>query len=235
MNNDKFYIHKEYPKTCAPTDFWSQVKRTVNGVPVSEEQIQMIVDAVLKGLLVKKDDNLLDLCCGNGALTDRLLQHCSAGLGVDFSEYLIEVAKTHFERKPQQEYVLQDVVSFCLEHTATERFTKALCYGAFSYLEDEAASNLLSALRDNFNNITRVFIGNYPDRSKIFDFYSPEYYYPGIETKADSSIGVWRSQNEFRELAQRCGWHAEFSQMPPQYYAAHYRYDVVLTRLIQQV
>lgn len=235
MKDDKFYIHKEYPKTCAPTDFWSQVKRTVNGVPVSEEQIQMIVDAILQGLLIKKDDELLDLCCGNGALTDRLLQHCSAGLGIDFSEFLIEVAKTHFECKPQQEYILQDVVSFCQEYTATDRFTKALCYGAFSYLDDAAAIKLLTALSDKFKNITRVFIGNYPDRNRIFDFYSPEHYYPGIETKADSAIGVWRNQDEFRQLAQHCGWCAEFSKMPKQYYAAHYRYDVVLTRLTQQV
>lgn len=231
MGDDKFYIHKEYPKTCSPTDFWSQVKRTVNGVPVSEEQIQMIVDAILKGLAFKAEDQLLDLCCGNGALTDRLLQHCSSGLGVDFSEYLIDVAKTHFEKKPQQEYVLQDVVSFCQNYTETQRFTKALCYGAFSYLDDEAAKKLLASLSHNFKNISRIFIGNYPDRDRIFDFYSAEHYYPGIETKADSSIGVWRNKEEFTELAKQCGWRAEFTLMPEHYYAVHYRYDVLLTRI----
>ncbi|MEH8021316.1 class I SAM-dependent methyltransferase [Rheinheimera metallidurans] len=231
MGDDKFHIHKEYPKSCPPTDFWSQVKRTVDGIPVSEAQIQMIVDAILKGLLFEPEDQLLDLCCGNGALTDRLLKYCSASLGVDFSEYLIEVAKTNFEKRPQQEYILQDVVSFCQQHIATERFTKALCYGAFSYLDNENARKLLTALSVNFENITRVFIGNYPDLDKIFNFYSTEHYYPGIETKADSAIGIWRSKEEFSELATQCGWHAEFTKMPEHYYAAHYRYDVVLTRL----
>ena len=36
----KDYIHKEYPKTCDPNDFFGQVKRTVNGQPISEEEIE---------------------------------------------------------------------------------------------------------------------------------------------------------------------------------------------------
>lgn len=231
MSDDKFSFYKEYPKTCAPTDFWGQVKRTVNGVPVSEEQIQLIVDAVLAALSLQNDDVLLDLCCGNGALTDRLLCYCSSGLGVDFSPYLINVAKSNFENLPTREFVLQDIVTFCETCQSKERFTKAFCYGSFSYLDPESAKAFLGALNKKFRNISRVFIGNLPDRDKVFEFFSDKNYFQGIEEKPDSSIGIWRSQSEFQLLAEQCGWHVEFSRMPTNYYAAHYRYDVVLTRL----
>ncbi|MGI2156622.1 methyltransferase domain-containing protein [Shewanella baltica] len=207
------------------------MKRTVNGVPVSEEQIQLIVDAALAGLSLSADDELLDLCCGNGALTDRLLQHCTAGLGVDFSEYLINVANTHFAISPSRQYMLQDVASFCQQYSATMRFTKAICYGSFSYLEADAAMVMLTALHDRFTSIKRVFIGNCPDRDKLFVFFADKNYTDGIEYRADSAIGIWRTEEEFCVLAGQCGWHAEFSRMPTNYYAAHYRYDVVLTRL----
>ncbi len=96
------WIHKEYPKTCQPHDFWSQVKRTVNGVPVGEDQVALIERAITSGLQLKQNDYLLDLCCGNGALSTRIFQRCLGGLGVDFSEYLIDVAKNNFANQQQQ-------------------------------------------------------------------------------------------------------------------------------------
>lgn len=79
MSQRKYAFYKEHPKTCARDDFWSQVKRTVNGKPVSQDQIEMIVDAVISGLSLGMDDRLLDLCCGNGALTRYFFARCSGG------------------------------------------------------------------------------------------------------------------------------------------------------------
>jgi ubiquinone/menaquinone biosynthesis C-methylase UbiE len=102
----KFY--KEYPKTCDPNDFWGQVKRTVNGKPVSQDQIEMIVQVACNTLNLSKNDRLLDLCCGNGALTRYLFDACSGGLGVDFSEYLIGVARKHFIKSSYEDYLLEE-------------------------------------------------------------------------------------------------------------------------------
>ena len=52
------YIHKEYPKTCRPDDFWGQVKRTVHGKPVSQDQIDMIIYAIRNGLSLSHEDIL---------------------------------------------------------------------------------------------------------------------------------------------------------------------------------
>jgi SAM-dependent methyltransferase len=229
MSKDKFSFYKEYPKTCAPDDFWGQVKRTVNGVPVSQDQIDMIVDAVVSELELSKEDCLLDLCCGNGALSTLLFEYCSGGLGVDFSEHLISVANNNFSAPPSKDYILQDVVEFCENPITPHKFSKLVCYGSFSYIEQDKAVKLLHLLKSNFPNLRRIFIGNCPDKVLLPDFFAKREAVPGIENNPDSPIGVWRTQAEFISLAKRCGWEAAIHKMPVQYYSSHYRYDVVLS------
>ena len=74
-NDNKTYLkfdYDEYAKTRAPEDFWGQVRRTVQGVSVSEDQINLIVDTIRSSFDVKPDDTLLDIACGNGALSHLL-------------------------------------------------------------------------------------------------------------------------------------------------------------------
>lgn len=227
------YFYKEYPKTCAPDDFWSQVKRTVNGRPVGEDQIQMIVDAVIGGLQIAGSDFLLDLCCGNGALSDRIFARCQGGVGVDFSDTLISVAEKYFQAPPQRLYRLEDVEAFLQSSDDTTRFTKALCYGSFQYLPHDKAESALDLLRRRFSHIERFFVGNIPDKAKMDVFFKSKNgaYIPGIENDPGSPIGIWRTEAEFADLAARHGWMASFRRMPDSYYGAPYRYDAVLTRL----
>jgi SAM-dependent methyltransferase len=93
--------YKEYPKTLAPDDFWGQVRRTVHGKPITENQIQLIVEAIKNGLDFQKNDCLLDIACGNGALSRRLFHDINEFLGVDNSEYLISVAIANFGAPPK--------------------------------------------------------------------------------------------------------------------------------------
>lgn len=101
-------IYKQYPSAMAPGDFWRQIKRTVNGEPVSDEQISMIVSAIRDALAFSPEDQLLDLACGNGALSQYFFDECENFLGVDVSEILIDVAKRYFEQ-PKRQFVLADV------------------------------------------------------------------------------------------------------------------------------
>ena len=220
--------YNEYAATADPADFWSQVRRTRNGKPVDDAQIEMIVDAVTAALEIKPDDYLLDLCCGNGVLTDRIVRHCRRGLGVDFSDGLIDVAKRHFERPGQQDFLLADVREFA-NRKNEKPFTKALCYGSFMYLTPEAAMDVLSGIRRNAATVSKLLIGNLPDKSRLHDFYYENAYAEGSENDPESPLGMWRSEDEFSELAAATGWDAVFRRMPADFYASHYRFDAVLT------
>ncbi len=221
---------KEYPKTLDPDDFWGQVKRTVHGNPVSEDQIQMIVNAIQSSLGLAKGDSLLDLGCGNGALSHRLFSMISSFLGVDFSNYLISVAKKNFEAPPDFCFEMADAAEYVAKEESPERFTKALCYGCFSYFEKSNAEFILSTLESRFRNISVIFIGNLPDKDRLENFYHTPPKSTGELDDHDSKIGIWRTMDEFYRLASRNGWNARFKTMHESFYAAHYRYDVVLNR-----
>ncbi len=225
------YFYDEHARTCDDEDFWGQVKRTVNGQPVDQHQIDLIVSAICAGLDIQPEDWLLDLCCGNGALSSLIFRRCRGGLGVDLSERLVEVAQRHFEVAGRETYRHGDALAFVAGESATDSFTKALCYGSFCYFSRDESRDFLRNLQRRFPSVTRAYLGNIADLDRIWRFFKPDAYQPGIENDPASPIGVWWSQDQLRDLAAAGGWHAEFFQPPDDFYAAHYRFDAILTRV----
>jgi len=209
------------------------VMRTPFGKPVGQDQVALLVEGVARGLAIEPQDILLDLCCGNGAITDPLFARCRGGVGVDFTPYLIEVAKTNFEKPPERLYRLGDVLDYVETTEDTEHFTKVMCYGAFQCLIEEKAARVLAALRERFPNVQRVFLGNLPDLSGVELFWQK---YMGRETPShselkrhDTLIGIWRDEMEIAKLAEQSRWQVQISRMPPAYYGADVRFDAILT------
>jgi len=234
MQNDKpsykKFDHNEHAKSRAPDDFWGQIRRTVQGEPVSDEQIKMIVDAIQAALRLRPDDKLLDLACGNGALSRLLFDSITEYQGVDFSEHLISVAKKNFERLPRYRFVTLGAAEYVHQEAHPENFTKVLCYGSFSYFPPADAAEVLRTLFDKFTNVQSVFIGNLPDKDRATAFYKEKQVSAEEMADHESQIGIWRTQNEFTQLAGDAGWKTKFSVMPAEYYAGYYRYDVLLSR-----
>jgi SAM-dependent methyltransferase len=224
------YLFKHHPETCDPDDIWGQVKRTVGGQFVAAKQISMIVGAIQSGLALGPDDSLLDLCCGNGALTTQLFAGCAGGLGVDYSRFLIDIATARFVRRPTERYVLADALEYLLAETAPDQFTKVVCYGAFPYFGNEAAAQLLTALHGRFTRVTRVFLGQLPDKARINAFYANREAKPGEQDDPGGLLGIWRTARELADLSARTGWTACCNRMPESFYASHYRFDAILTR-----
>lgn len=223
------FDHDAYAKTRAPDDFWGQIRRTVEGKPVSEAQIRMIVEAISTGLALESDDFLLDLACGNGALSHLFFDKCKEFLGVDFSKYLISVAKKNFEAGSYN-FVEMSAGDYVQQEKEPEKFTKVLCYGSFSYFPAADAEYMLRLLFEKFINVRTVFIGNLPDRECAEKFYKTNKPTPEELSDCSSQIGIWRSRSEFAELARDAGWNVKFLSMPTDFYASYYRYDALLTR-----
>lgn len=224
------FDHDLHARTKDETDFWGQIRRTVNGRSVDEAQIAMIINRIREKLALQNDDFLLDLACGNGALSSRLFSGLAGYQGVDFSARLIEVASKYFAEYPRFTFAHSGASEYIDSENDPCRYTKALCYGSFSYFRPEHACNVLAKLNKEFINVTRFFIGNLPDKDLAEKFYGERKITPQELTDNESPIGIWRSRDEFIALARDHGWTAEISVMPEDYYAAHYRYDVLLTR-----
>lgn len=221
--------YKEYPKTVAPDDLWAQVRRTVYGKPVSDDQIALIVDSMREGLSLNGSERLLELGCGNGALSHYLFDGCIEYMGVDFSDYLISVAQRKFQR-PGFSFIVGDVCGYLEDEPEPARFTKVLCYAVLSYLTDEQVTAALAALADRFTSVRTVFLGNLPDRDRAHLFFPDGKDFRAELDDPASQIGRWRSPEQLGALAARSGWKARPSRMPETFYQAHYRYNAVLER-----
>jgi cyclopropane fatty-acyl-phospholipid synthase-like methyltransferase len=223
------FDHDAYARTRAPDDFWGQVRRTVRGAPVSDEQIGMIVDTIRLALDIEPEDTLLDIACGNGALAHLLFNLCAGYLGVDLSEHLISVAKANFEALPRYEFAQRGAADYVHAEARPERFSKVLCYGSFPYFPAGDAGEVLRVLFERFINVRAVFIGNLPDKERATSFYGQA---PDTQELGDcfSQIGIWRTPDEFTELAREAGWQVKISKMPTDFYASHYRFDALLSR-----
>jgi SAM-dependent methyltransferase len=230
MNFPK-WDYKEYPKTLPPDDFWGQVRRTVMGKPISESQIKLIVDAIKSGLDFKKDDCLLDIACGNGALSRLFFHDISEFLGVDNSEYLISVALANFARPPEFDFMLSGAAEYVRAEQNPDRFTKALCYGSFSFFTSDDAFDVLLGLSSRFKRIKALYLGNLPDKDRAQAFYPADKDYSEDLSNHASQIGIWRSRKELEQLAAETGWRIRFQFMPNDFFAAHYRFDAVLEPL----
>jgi len=217
-----------YPKSLAKDDYWGQVRRTVNGKPVSEEQILMIIDAIRIGLDLQSFENCLDLACGNGALSSRLFSYCKFLVGVDYSPYLVDIANNVFNQTSKSRFLLSDVVSYLNKEGSPDFFNKGFCYGSFSYLSENDAVLTLKTLRERFVNIKKLFIGNLPDKEKHNHFFQDESQSESVLNDHQTQIGIWRTKEEFMSLADTCGWDANISYMPKNFYASKYRFDAIL-------
>lgn len=223
------FDHDEYARTRPSDDFWGQVRRTVKGKPVPDEQINMIIEAIGSALGLQPEDRLLDMACGNGALAARLFGSCCAYFGIDFSEHLISVAKKNFEIQPRYQFKHQEVLEYVRTEADPGRFSKAVCYGSFSYFPAATASEVLHTLHEKFVGVQAIFIGNLPDKELASAFYPTP---PDTKelSDAESQIGIWRSRDEFTALATDAGWNVKILGMPAGFYASHYRYDALLSR-----
>ena len=226
-------LYEAHARSCDPQDFQGQVMRTPYGKPVGGDQVDLLVDGVMRGLDIAPSDVVLDLCCGNGAVTDRILSRCQGGVGIDFTPYLIEVAKANFERPPGRVYRLADVQDYIDTTSEADRFMKVMCYGAFQCLPESGAVAILSALRHRFPNVRRVFLGNLPDLDKVDFFFrevlATELWAPEDLKRHNTLFGIWRTASEITKLAAGSGWQTTILRMPPEYYCAYYRFDAVLT------
>lgn len=224
------FSYDEHARTCASDNFLEQVRRTVNGQPLSDDQIGMIIQTIQSRLNLGADDVLLEFACGNGFLSRSLFDTCKGYLGTDISECLISVAKKHFEIPPSYRFMEQGTVEYVRQEKEPERFTKALCYAGLQYFRDDAVEEILHALAGKFANIRNVFFGNIPDKARVDAFYQSRKPAEGELTDPCTAIGIWRTRDELERLASKTGWTVSFSTMPEGFHASHYRYDALLSR-----
>ncbi|MDP3057152.1 MAG: class I SAM-dependent methyltransferase [bacterium] len=143
----------------------------------SPEQLQKDVDFLIKSLKLKKRDKILDVACGNGRHTIELKKRGYNIDGLDFSDYLIEVAKKHAKQENLEiNFFTQDIHKLDLKKKYNKIF---LFFSDLRMIEpDETLKNITKIMEKNgmflldCDNVFRVigYLRENPKAPYKFDF-----------------------------------------------------------------
>ena len=215
---------------ATPEQLLRQVGKTVNGIPVTEESLDSIVESIVRALELTDDDALLDLCCGNGLLTFRSAQRCREVTAVDYSQPLIDTAKRFFTRH-NITYTVADVTRLP-EAILRRPYNKISMYEALQHFSTEEADELLRSLRGSASRDAPLFLGSVPDASRIWSYYDTPERRADYELRTREgleAIGHWWNADQLRDLAARHGYAMKLTPSDARLYTSHYRFDVLLT------
>lgn len=212
------------------TDPKAQVGRQVSGSLHDDEVLHKIANKISSQLDLQPNDSLLDVCCGNGFLTELLASKCKEVYGVDFSELLIESASKR--NKPNTHWICADATSFELNR----KFNKILLYFSFQYIEkDEQAIAVLLQLKKHLNDNGTILIGDVPDSAKWFTYYNsiPKLFFAiWSKIKGHNDMGRFWKIEKLIQLCHACGMKATLEKQESWQPYSWYRFDIKIVNSV---
>ena len=188
-------------------------------------------DGRVQAIVRHPDDNVIDLCCGNGLVTNIIASYCSTIIGVDYSEPLIRIARG-YHQPFNARYFQTSVMNLNPKNFGSDcPFDKAYMYEALQHFNEEGLMQLLKIIRKIIKNGAPVYFGSVPDKKHIWLFYNtPERRQEYYRCKAEGreAIGTWWDRNVLESIANAEGYICKFIDHHKILHTAHYRYDVLL-------
>ncbi len=212
-------------QSSAEADEQTQVLRTFNKQPVTPERWRFTLADLEGKLPVGPDDDLLDLGCGNGLLTEHFASRCRSVTSVDVSGGLLE----RLERRalPNVRTLHCDMrrVAF-----ADASFSRVLMYASIQYLAESETVMLFRALSRWLRPSGLLFVGDVPDRDRLWSFYDTaerrSLYFTNLVADRDV-VGTWYQGEWLRRLAADAGFaEAEVIPQPKELIYSHFRFDL---------
>lgn len=227
MDWEKFYSH--YPLTVDPKDFLKQVGHTIGGQSISPDQFTQLLLHIHGLLQLKPGDRLLDLCCGNGLITRQLAQKCSSVVGIDFSQPLLQTARTH-HAADNLRYVLGNALQLNqLPEIVGRKFDKVLIFAALQHFRRSQLDHLLRSLIELTVEGRVIVIGFVPDlgrRSSFYDTGIRRIRHAMRKLLNKDRMGTWWDKAHIVSSCERLHLHCRFDTPPAELNRGSYRYSV---------
>ncbi len=210
------------------TSTLAQVARIKEGKTLEESLLTQIVFKIRSQLDLKTSDDVLDVCCGNGLITQQLSPYCKNMVGIDFSENQIESAK-QFSSQPNIQYLTGDAATFQMD----QKFDKIVLYFSFQYFESyELGKAVIKNLLSHLKKDGIILLGDIPDRKRINLYYLTlikrlKYwikFYLG-----HSDMGKFWSKTELDQICKELKVNGEFFNQEDWQPYSVYRFDYVVT------
>ncbi len=205
-----------------------QVGKTVQGAAVSSHLLDVITKSIRSALLLRMEDTVLELCCGNGLITFKVAEHCADIMAIDFSKPLIDTARQRYARENIC-YEVGDAAALSGQ-PVERRFDKIFMQEALQFFLPWQVDGLLSSLAMSASRMAPIFLSSIPDLDRLRDFYdTPDRYRQYCESTARGlePIGTWWRRDDLIALVERHGYHATVLKQDAELHTAHYRFDLL--------
>lgn len=202
-----------------------QVGKTIMGKAVDDSHVDYIVSTIYNNLSLEKRDRVLDLCCGNGLITEKIKCNVDSIKGLELSGDLLSVARKHSDI----DYVNLDLLSYNFKNGNEN---KAYMYEALQHFRP---SQFLKLLSNIFlcSKIDLFFIGSIPDVNKYNCFYNTKdkkrYNYDFL-LKDESHLGYWWERELIVYICNKLDLTCEVLNQNDKLYTSSYRFDVLISR-----
>ena len=227
----KFY--NDRVNVTSQNDFLKQVGHTVNGKSVSNQSFELLVSNITKNLELNSNDKLLDLCCGNGVITNKLAEYCSLIKGIDLSDELINIANSTQIHSEKISFVTGDVMQLHSILKNKESFSKILMFGALQHFEKNQLVELLNIIIRVGNPEFTLLFGFIPDISKRWKFYNTlnkKLLYLYRRMSKNDVMGTWWDKKYIAEVCEKMQLSCEFVDHKAGQYGYPYRFHTIIKR-----
>jgi cyclopropane fatty-acyl-phospholipid synthase-like methyltransferase len=202
--NDNYWVEfwKNYANDVSEKDEQSQVLRTIDKKPITEELWEFTLSKIDDVFNVLRGDNVLDLCCGNGLLSKHYIKKSATVTAVDVSNVLLR----NISNIDGLTTINSDIRLLNFENNS---FDKVILYAGIQYLNEKESIELIQNIYNWLKPNGCLFIGDIPDTNKRWNFYNTEdrqavYFNNQLEGKA--IVGYWFEKDWFDKLTDFIGF-----------------------------
>ena len=204
MGKDNYWIDfwTDYTANLKETDEQSQVLRTQNKKPISEELWKYTLQKIDSVFEVEKGDEILDLCSGNGLIAKHFLSKGAKVVAVDISNELLK----NISNVEGIEPINSDIR---LLDFKTNSFNKIIFYAGIQYLNNREAILMLQNIHKWLKPGGIALIGDIPDTKKRWNFFNTierqkVFFDNTLNDKA--IVGTWFESEWFDHLTSYIGF-----------------------------
>ena len=200
MNNYWIDFWKDYSADISNKGEQTQVLRTFNKKPIDKATWEFTLKTIQAPLNLVASDDVLELCCGNGLISQYISSKVKSVMSVDVSKELIDELRS--KNIGNIHAVSSDIRTLEVEDN---KFDKIIIYAGIQYLDHSETivliKNIFSWLKPN----GIVLLGDIPDSAKLWEFYNSDeresVFFDHCENNTDV-VGTWFEKAFFEKLSK---------------------------------
>lgn len=213
---------KYWDASAQSEDRLSQVGR-LNADPGTT--VKQAADRIIALLDIRPGDAVLDVCCGNGLITDYLAKPGVEITGVDLSEKLIAIAKMN---NSNIRFMTQNALQLHIDDT----FDKIYIAFSFQYFDklnegEKVIENLIKHAKPN----ALILLTDIPDKARWGTYYNTllkKFFYFKQKISGRQAMGKFWSERELEKFCSSLSVHGEVIKQPGNLPYSYYRFDYLI-------